>query len=79
MNRENVYVEKPDDWPQNQREANLSNILKATEDFYKSPSYKTKEIMASLINQTDLNELNELGLFRITNYSTYIYITRNFF
>ena len=72
MNRENVYVEKPDDWPQNQREANLSNILKATEDFYKSPSYKTKEIMASLINQTDLNELNELGLFRITNYEVAI-------
>lgn len=72
MKEENINVEKPDDWPQNQREANLSNILKATEDFYSSPSYKTKEIMASLINQTDLNELNELGLFRITSYEVAI-------
>ena len=72
MDKQFVKVDKPNDWPQNQREANLMNVLDAVEAFTKQPNYKNKEILHALINQVDLNEINEFGLFRITDYEVAI-------
>ena len=72
MDKQFVKVDKPNDWPQNQREANLMNVLDAVEAFTKQPNYKNKEILYALINQVDLNEINEFGLFRITDYEVAI-------
>ena len=72
MDKQFVKVDKPNDWPQNQREANLMNVLDAVEAFTKQPNYKNKEILHALINQVDLNEINEFGLFRNTDYEVAI-------
>ena len=65
---ENNNIKKPDDWPQNNREISLSNVLSAMENFIRLPNYANREVLFSLIDQTDLNERNDLGAFRITKY-----------
>lgn len=61
-------VQKPIDWPVNQREASLSSIFEATEEFIKNPNYKNKEVLISLITLSDLNEIDSRGMYRITDY-----------
>ena len=61
-------AEKPTDWPLNQYEQNIDYILGLAEKFFDKPSYTLKETLFSFIDQTDLNEINELGIVRHTNY-----------
>lgn len=69
MNNENLIdIEKPSDWPQNQREARLSNILYAIKRFEKEPNYGNKEILLSLLSEIDPNQYHSLGLMRISAY-----------
>lgn len=65
-------VKKPVDWPQNEREARLSNVLNAVEQFNKEPSFANKELLISLITISDTNEYTARGLFRITDYEVAI-------
>ena len=63
-----TYVEKPSDWPQNQREARLSNIEYAIEKFRTEPNYGNKEILLSLLVELDPNQYDSFGMTRITAY-----------
>ena len=63
-------VDKPEDWPRNNRETNLDLILQAVENFKKEPSYKNKELLFSLIDITDLNEVDERGVIVFSEYET---------
>ena len=63
-------VDKPEDWPRNNRETNLDLILQAVENFKKEPSYKNKELLFSLIDITDLNEVDERGVVVFSEYET---------
>lgn len=63
-----VKVCKPDDWPRNNREINIEDILNAATQFYLDPSYVNKEKLFALIDPTDINEINELGEVRICDY-----------
>ena len=47
---------KPTDWPKTYKEARLSRVLEYIGIFKKDPSYKNKEILFGLVNQSDLNE-----------------------
>lgn len=60
--------EKPDDWPVNYREQDLDIIFNAVENFDKNPSYWTREVLISHINNFDLNQTAALGTYRITEY-----------
>lgn len=62
------YIDKPKDWPINNKEANLERISTAIDKFYDSPTYKNKEILFALINIIDLNEIDERGLLRFSEY-----------
>lgn len=61
-------VEKPVDWPQNNRERNLENIYSSFQVFLKEPSYKNKELLFALLNVTDINSINEMGIVHICDY-----------
>lgn len=63
-----VDIEKPYDWPANNREARLETINSMISEFIEDPSYKNKEILTSLITQSEINESNNLGLHRITEF-----------
>lgn len=63
-----IYIEKPTDWPQNQREARLSNVLYAVEKFQDEPTYANKEILLSLITEIDPNQHDDFGMTRLTGY-----------
>lgn len=65
---EYISVDKPSDWPASQREANLEDAFCVLVNFIKEPTYKNKELLYSIISQSDLNEINNTGLFRITKY-----------
>ena len=64
------YVDEkmPEGWPQNGREASLSNVNMYFEKFMKEPNFHNKEMLLALINQDDLNESNDLGVLRTTDY-----------
>ncbi len=68
MNFNKTDIEKPDGWPVSNREAILEEIYLVLEQFIKEPTYKNKELLFSLINHNDINEMNSLGCFRITQY-----------
>ena len=61
-------VSKPSNWPQNNREINLENIYNCFQLFLKEPNYKNKELLFSLLNVTDINSINEMGLVHICDY-----------
>lgn len=61
-------IKKPQDWPQNNREAHLTNILNVCEKFINEPSFYHKELLFSLIDTSDMNEINDIGLVRLTSY-----------
>lgn len=62
------YVDKPEDWPVNAKEYKLERIEKALNDYEDNPGYKTKEVLISLISDYDLNQRDNRGLFRVTDY-----------
>ncbi len=61
-------VERPSDWPQNNREYQLSNVCGALERFIKEPNLQNKEFLFGLVTYNDLNERNQTGLWRFTEY-----------
>lgn len=68
IGKDMIDVEKPSDWPQNQREARLSNIEYAIEKFRTEPNYGNKEILLSLLVELDPNQYDSFGMTRITDY-----------
>ena len=68
--KKNIDMEpqKPIDWPHNQREARLSNVLYAVEKFLREPNYGNKEILLTLITETDPNQHDDFGLMRLCSY-----------
>lgn len=66
MNMETVS--KPSDWPQNNRERNLENIYSSFQVFLNEPNYKNKELLFALLNVTDINSINEMGIVHICDY-----------
>ncbi|MDQ0361517.1 hypothetical protein [Breznakia pachnodae] len=77
-----MKVEKPNDWPANNREARLENLQDVVEDFIEDPDYKKKEVLVSLTTYNDLNESNIMGVARVSEYeialinSLYFYAIR---
>lgn len=77
----NDEISEPADWPQNEREARLSNVLYAVEKFIEDPTYTNKELMISLITISDINEYSARGLVRVSDYEVavlnqlYVYAT----
>ncbi|NCB48204.1 MAG: hypothetical protein EOM55_01040 [Clostridia bacterium] len=63
-----IKVDKPQNWPQNQREAKLNNVLYAVKKFQGEPNYANKEIVLSLITEIDPNQHDDFGLMRISDY-----------
>lgn len=63
-----IYVDKPNDWPQNQREAKLNNVLCCVKKFKTSPNYINKEILLSLLSELDPNQYDSRGKVRIHDY-----------
>lgn len=65
-------VQKPEDWPANDRECLLENIFTSVEEFKKNPNFQTKELLVSLVTKYDLNQTSSLGLHRNTMYEVSI-------
>lgn len=63
-----VTASIPDDWPANNIECQLENIMNQIDNFIEDPSYKNKEILVALTTNYDLNQTSYLGLFRTTEY-----------
>lgn len=63
-----VKTNKPIDWPRNNGEANLDLISQAVERFKRDPNYKNKEILLSLVDATDPNEIDERGVITFSDY-----------
>lgn len=61
-------VGKPNNWPQNNREMNLENIYTFFQKFIKSPNYENKELLFALLDTTDINSINEMGVVHICDY-----------
>ena len=63
-----LKIKKPTDWPRNNREINLDIIYEKVQNFIKSPNYKNKEVLFTLLDPTEMNELNEMGEIHICDY-----------
>ena len=63
-----VNKNKPSDWPRNQREASLTNVFNYLLKFIDNPSVDTKEYLLALVNQDDVNQSDDTGLSRYTDY-----------
>lgn len=72
MEEQIINTTKPQDWPENNRELRISTILEEVQIYEKNPNYKNKEKLLSLVKYNDLNERNDLGLYRITEYEIYL-------
>jgi len=68
MEIEEKMAEKPKDWPMNAREMALEAVCEKVEEFRKNPSYKTREVLLSLVCNHDLNQSTGIGLMRVTEY-----------
>jgi hypothetical protein len=79
FNQSTLVVDKPSDWPQNNREALLTNILDSIERFIKEPTFQNKEIMLSLVTINDLNEGDSSGVYRFTEYEVGVINTIYFY
>lgn len=58
----------PEEWPINQRERKLQLIFDSVVRFRENPTYKNKEVLVSLISNSDLNEFDNRGVHRTTQY-----------
>ena len=78
MEDEFKTVEKPNDWPANARENMLDIICDKVEEFRDKPSYKSREVLLSLLCEHDLNQHTGYGLVRVTEYEVaminYLYL-----
>ncbi len=61
-------IEKPKDWPCNNREATLEMIYNAVQRFIATPDYKNREALFTILNPTDINEIDERGLVAFREY-----------
>lgn len=61
-------VQKPDKWPESERECALENIFGAIQLFIEEPNYKNKEVILSLATGYDLSQKPILGIWRISEY-----------
>jgi len=68
MNSKIDTSREPKDWTINGKEASLSNVYTYFERFIDDPNYHNKEMLLTLVNQDDLNETNDLGIYRVTDY-----------
>lgn len=60
----------PVGWPQNGREQQLDLIMEKIEEFKKKPSYRTREVLLSVVCANDANEIASFGLMRVTDHET---------
>lgn len=68
---ENYDIPKrPDDWGINQLECILDESINALESFQKDPTVDRNELI-SHIRFPDINEVNPLGVFRVSDYTIY--------
>lgn len=78
MEIEEKMAEKSEDQPANARESVLEAICEKVEEFRENPSYKTREVLLSLVCNHDLNQSIGIGLMRVTEYEVatinYLYI-----
>lgn len=65
---EEIFADKPKDWPANDREQTLDLISEWVGKFRENPTHRTREILCSLISEHDLNQHSERGIHRITEY-----------
>lgn len=65
-------MSKPYKWPANFHEEILEKIYIKVNEFIEDPSYKTKEVLLSLICEHDLNQHTMKGLIRVTEYEVKI-------
>lgn len=68
MEIEEKMAEKSEDQPANARESVLEAICEKVEEFRENPSYKTREVLLSLVCNHDLNQSTGIGLMRVTEY-----------
>lgn len=61
-------IQKPDKWPENERECALQNIFSAMQRFIEEPNYKNKEVILSLATGYDISQRPILGIWRISEY-----------
>lgn len=61
-------IDKPKDWPINALELRLENAHIAVTNFINNPSYTTREVLCSVLSQSDLNEMSVKGLYRVHSY-----------
>lgn len=61
-------IQKPDKWPENERECALENIFSAMQRFIEEPNYKNKEVILSLSTGYDVSQRPILGIWRISKY-----------
>ena|GEM_PF-6422363 len=75
---ENYDIPKrPDDWGMNQLECILDESINALESFQKDPTVDRNELI-SHIRFPDINEVNLLGVFRVSDYTIYRINTLHF-
>ena len=72
MNIKCDYPQKPSDWPVSNREIHLEKVFTLLYEFIETPTYKTKEELFSLVNLSDMNEINSIGEFRVTEYEVFL-------
>lgn len=61
-------VEKPLDWPINEKEAKLENIYIALYKFTNNPTVQNKSHLIDIITQNELNQVERTGLYHFTEY-----------
>lgn len=66
--KKTINVTEPKDWPQNNREASLSNVCNYMKIFFENPSFSNKELVLALVTQDELNQSNDIGIMRVTDY-----------
>ena len=54
----NMPVEKPADWPANEREAKIFNLSSVFDQYIENPGYDTKEVLVFLACEHDFNQMS---------------------
>ena len=63
-----ITENRPEDWPANSREYKLDCIWDMLDKFQDNPTYKTREVLLSLVSDNDLNQYSSIGRFRFSEY-----------
>ena len=59
---------KPHDWPINDRERFLDEVVRLLRSFIAHPSYKTKDALVDLSCNYDYCQKPKLGMYRVTDF-----------